>query len=725
MRNKGKTKKNETNLIEKKVMEAFSTGDNSKLNYKQIAAKAGIFDKGGREKVKKIIEDFLDKKILLSAGRGKYKINPTYLSKEYTSKNYVTGRLQITSTGSAFLIQDIPDTEDIFIADGNLGNALPNDKVKVLVFPIRRKKGFEGQVVEILERSKRQIVGVIQIKKSIAYFIPDNSSFRRDILIPGRLLKGAKSGDKVVVVITDWVAGTRSPLGEVVYVLGKPGNNDVEMNSILAEYDFPLLFPDEVEAEAGSIPKEIAKEEIKKRRDFRTVPTFTIDPADAKDFDDAISYEILDNGLHRVGVHIADVSYYVKPGSLLDTEAYKRGTSVYLVDRTIPMLPEILSNNLCSLRPNEDKLCYSAVFDLDDRAKVHREWFGRTVINSDRKFSYEEAQEIIEKEQGEMEECILPVHRLAQSLRKERFAHNAINFETEEVRFKLDENGKPIGVYLKVQKEANFLIEEFMLLANRKVAEKIGRKGSKNQDPKTFIYRIHDEPIQEKLNTFKTFVKKLGFEIKTGSRKALASSFNHLFEETKNRGDYDMLTKLSIRLMARAVYSTDNIGHYGLAFPYYTHFTSPIRRYPDLMVHRLLDAYLHQKPSVDKEEYEGYCKHSSKMEQLATDAERASIKYKQAEYLEDKIGQIFDATVSGISKWGVYAELEESKCEGMIPMRKFDDDFYYIDEENYTLVGLHHGNSLRFGDRIKIRVMEVDLVKKQMTFDYIKPPTKQ
>lgn len=706
--------------IEKKIVELFSTGENAKYNYKQVAAKINIFDKEGRETVKKILQDFIDAKILLSVGQGKYKINAKYLSKEFTRKNYVTGKIQITSTGSAYVIQEAKDTEDIFIGDGNLSNALHNDIVKVLVFPTRRKKNPEGQVVEILERSKKQLVGVLRINKGIAYFIPDNPSFRRDILIPGRFLNNAKSGDKVVVVITDWVEGSRSPLGKVVYLLGKPGDNNVEMNAILAEYDFPLAFPEEVEKEAEKISKTISEEEIKRRRDFRNITTFTIDPADAKDFDDAISYEKLDNGLHRIGVHIADVSHYVKRNSRLDQEAYERGTSVYLVDRTIPMLPEALSNNLCSLRPHEDKLCFSAVFDLNDNAKILHEWFGKTVINSDRRFSYEEVQEIIETGKGPLDTVILQVDALAKILRQKRMENNAINFETEEVKFKLDENSKPIGVYLKVQKEANFLIEEFMLLANKRVAEKIGKTNSPKQDVKTFVYRIHDEPIQEKLTTFKNFVKKLGFDIKTGSHKALATSFNQLFSEMKDRSEYNMLTKLSIRLMARAVYSTDNIGHYGLAFPYYTHFTSPIRRYPDLMVHRLLEAYMDGKPSVNKVEYEEYCKHSSQMEQKATEAERTSVKYKQAEYLADKIGQTFDATISGISKWGVYAELEESKCEGMIPMRKFDDDFYYIDEENYTLVGLHHGKSLRFGDKIQVRVMEVDLVKKQMTFDIVR-----
>ena len=717
-----------SNNLGNKIIEVLSRGNaGAKYNYKQIAAKVGVYDKQGRASVQEILQDFLEARILLKAGRGHYKINPKYLSKETTGRNYVIGRLEMKPGGSAFVINDNKsadkaEDEDIYIADGNLGNALHNDMVKVVVFPSRKGKQPEGQVVEIVERSQRQIVGVLHINKGITYFIADNPNFRRDVLIPGRYLKGGHNGDKVVIRIVDWEAGTRSPMGEVIHVLGEPGDNEVEMQAILADNDFPLGFPETVMQEAAVIDSKISEQEIIRRRDFRPILTFTIDPADAKDFDDAISYEKLGNGLHRVGIHIADVSFYVKPDTEIDHEAYLRGTSVYLVDRTIPMLPEVLSNNLCSLRPHEDKLCFSAVFDLDDNAKVHKEWFGHTVINSDRRFNYDEVQDIIEQKQGEMCETILQLHQLAQLLRKKRFDNNAINFETEEVKFKLDENSKPIGVYLKVQKEANFLIEEMMLLANKRVAEKVGKRTAK-QLPRTFVFRVHDEPLSDKLETFKNFVQKLGYELKTSSHKAFTTSMNKMFEEVKGSNEYNMLSKLSIRIMARAVYSTNNIGHYGLAFPYYTHFTSPIRRYPDLMVHRLLDQYLAGKASANKTQYEEYCQHCSLMEQKATDAERKSVKFKQAEYLADKIGQVFNATVSGISKWGVYAELDESKCEGLIPMRSFDDDFYYIDEDNYTLVGLHHGHDIRFGDSIKVRVVEVDLLKKQMTFERVKEKT--
>ncbi len=709
----------------KRIIEALLTGKNEQFNYKQIAAKVGIYDKKGRDEVKEQIDRLTESNLLLKTGRGKYRLNYKKINRKETGRNFMTGRVEMKRSGMAFVIpqNDSEETtdeslsQDVFIADGNLGNALNNDLVKVAVFPTRKGKRPEGQVVEVLERSKKQLVGIVSIKKGIAYFIPDNAYYRRDIIIPARLLRKAHNGEKVVVQIVDWPSGTRSPLGEVKHVLGKPGNNNVEMLSILAENDFPLKFPDNVEEEAAAIPTDIPQEEIARRRDFRGAVTFTIDPSDAKDFDDALSFEKLDNGMFRIGIHIADVSHYVHPGTDLDREAYLRGTSVYLVDRTIPMLPETLCNNLCSLRPDEDKLCYSAVFDMDSDAKVHKEWFGHTVIHSNRRFNYDEAQTIIETGEGDFAGEIGVLNNLAQLLRKRRFENNAVNFETEEVKFNLDENGHPVGVYLKVQKEANWLIEEFMLLANKKVAEKVGRRRSLKKEPDTFVYRIHDKPLDEKLTTFRNFVKKLGFDLKTTSRKAFNKSLNAMLADQKGKADYNMLSKLSIRIMARACYSTDNIGHYGLAFPYYTHFTSPIRRYPDLMVHRLLDRYLAHKEPVKKDEYEEYCKHCSQMEQQATQAERDSVKYKQAEYLADKIGQVFDATVSGISKWGVYAELTESKCEGMIPMRSFDDDFYYIDEENYTLVGLHHGHSLRFGDSIKVKVVAVDLMKKQMDFE--------
>ena len=718
--------------LEQAIVKALSANGNPKYTLRQIAEKVGVFDKKGRAEINEILENFRKAGIVVHIGRGKYKLHSRHLTEQMTGRNYLVGRLKIMSSGTAFVLpeplegpqpekqDEDEDNSDVYVANGHLLNALPGDLVKVVVFPQRGDRHREGEIVEVVERSKKPIVGIASISKKMVFVTPSDNAFRKDFLIPTRQSQHVKNGEKVVISFLEWPAGARNPIGKIEHVLGCPGENDVEMQAILVESEFPLDFSETVKREAEKIDPNITADEIRKRRDFRQVTTFTIDPADAKDFDDALSFEALENGLFRVGIHIADVSHYVKPNSPIDKEAYERGTSVYLVDRTIPMLPEVLCNNLCSLRPHEDKLCFSAVFELDEKGKVHHEWFGKTVINSDRRFNYEEAQNIIETGQGELSAEILQLHKIATALREERMNNNAINFETEEVKFELDEKGKPIGVHLKVSKEANWLIEEFMLLANRKVAEKIGKKTARQKEIKTFVYRVHDEPIADKLDNFRTFAKKLGYDIRTGNRKLLVNSFNQMLEKSKETGEASMLNQLTIRLMARAVYSTKNIGHYGLAFPYYTHFTSPIRRYPDLMVHRLLEAYLKKKPSVNQEEYEHYCVHSSQMEQKATEAERTSVKYKQAEYLADRVGQEFDAVVSGIAKWGVFAEICESKCEGLIPMRKFDDDFYYIDEENYTLVGLHKGFSLRMGDPIRIRVVNVNILKKQMDFELVK-----
>ncbi|HEX2976344.1 MAG TPA: ribonuclease R [Bacteroidales bacterium] len=695
------------------VEDLFLANPQKAFNYRQVSHMLGVGDKVSKDLINSIIESLADSGIIIALNRGKYRYNPELVAEKF-QHTIIEGRVDMKQTGKAYVISKDVD-EDVYIAPNNTGNALHNDTVKVRLFPMRKNHKTEGEIIEILQRFKNQFVGRVQVTGRFAFLIPDEANMPHDIFIPNESLNNAKNGQKAIARIVDWPERSKNPFGEIIQVLGDPGDNDVEMNSILASFEFPLQFSKKTLKEAEKIPVEIPEGEIKKRRDFRQVWTCTIDPPDAKDFDDALSLVKKENGLWEVGVHIADVSYYVHPGSAIDEEAYERGTSVYLVDRTIPMLPEKLSNNVCSLRPNEDKLCYAAVFEMDDNARITNEWYGRTIINSNRRYSYEEVQAMIEGGEGDFKKELLILNGLATKLREERFRKGSIAFTSVEVKFILDEKGKPIDTYIKEQKEANMLIEDFMLLANRSVAEKIGKK--KNEDKeKTFVYRIHDEPNQEKLQKFAEFLGKLGYKMNIGSRKQISKSFNTLFDEIAGKGEEAMIESIAIRTMAKAVYSTFNIGHYGLAFPFYTHFTSPIRRYPDLMVHRLFDGYLHGKPSADREEYEEYCTHSSDMERKAAEAERASVKYKQAEYLQDKIGQSFKGLISGVSKWGIYVELEGNKCEGMISMRDMDDDFYYLDEDSYRVVGQHRGREFRLGDPIEIKVKKVDLQKKQMDF---------
>lgn len=673
----------------------------------------GITDKVSKELVNRIIDSLENSGIIISLNRGKYKYNPELVAEKY-QHTIIEGKVDMKQTGKAYVITKEVD-DDIYIAPNNTGHALHGDSVKVRLFPMRKNHKLEGEIIEVLQRFRNQFVGKIQITGKFAFLIPDEANMPFDIFIPNESLNGGKNGNKAIAKIVDWPDRSKNPFGEIIHVLGSPGNNDVEMNSILASFEFPLQFNKLTLKEAEKIPVEIPEEEIKKRRDFRNIWTCTIDPPDAKDFDDALSLIKKDNGLWEVGVHIADVSYYVKPDTAIDEEAYDRGTSVYLVDRTIPMLPEKLSNQVCSLRPDEDKLCFSAVFDMDDKGNIHSDWYGKTIIRSNRRYNYEEVQKMIEGEEGDFREELMILNNLATKLREERFRKGSIAFKSQEVKFILDETGKPIDTYIKEQKESNMLIEDFMLLANRSVAEKIGRKKG-DKEPNTFVYRIHDEPNQEKLAKFAEFLTKLGYKMNIGSRKQISKSFNTLFNEIAGKGEEAMIEAIAVRTMAKAVYSTFNIGHYGLAFPYYTHFTSPIRRYPDLMVHRLLDAYMHGASSADRDEFEEYCTHSSDMERKAAEAERASVKYKQAEYLQDKIGQSFKGLISGVSKWGIYVELEGNKCEGMISMRNMDDDFYYLDEDSYKVIGQHKGKEYRLGDPITIKVQSVDLQKKQMDF---------
>jgi ribonuclease R len=695
------------------VLEVFTTNPYRALNFRQVSSQLGVSDKASKELIKTILEDLKKKDTIVELNRGKFQLNQEKMM-DLIPKNFVTGSVDMKQTGKAYIITPDLD-EDVFIAYNNTGRALHGDKVKVHLFPKRKGRKIEGQIVEIISRARTVFVGTISISGKMGFLVPDDVTIPMDIMILPENLKGAKSGQKAVVKMTDWPEHAKNPMGEVTEVLGKPGDNEVEMKSILVNHNFPLSFPKAAEKEASQIKEIISNEEIKNRRDFRDVFTITIDPEDAKDFDDAISLRKDKDGIWEVGIHIADVSHYVKPGSAINDEGYDRGTSIYLVDRVIPMLPEKLSNMVCSLRPNEDKLCFSAVFMMNENAEVLEEWFGKTIINSNRRYNYEEVQAMIEGGNGDYKDELLFLNGLAQKLRTERFKGGAINFHSVEVKFKLDENGKPLSTYIKENKEANWLIEEFMLLANRRVAEFIGKKKG-NRKPKTFVYRVHDEPNPEKLNRFTEFISKLGYSMKTGSRKSMAHSFNRLFEQISGKGEENMIEAIAIRTMAKAEYSTQNIGHYGLDFRHYTHFTSPIRRYPDLMAHRLLERYLAGKPSVSEEEYEPMCQHSSEMEKRAEQAERDSVKYKQAEFMMDKIGQEFYGLVSGVSKWGIFVEIEGNKCEGMVSLKYMNDDFYYLDEDNYRVVGQRYGQEYKLGDRVKIRVRKVDLQKKQMDF---------
>jgi len=708
---KQKVKKNKSKSLNKKALSnlvfgVFSNNPEITFNYKQLAKILNIRDLTNKQLLVKVLQDMADSEVIKELRRGKYKLQST--------GGYIVGTVDLTASGAGYIITDELE-QDVFVTQQNLNHALNGDKVKVYLYARKKKSRPEGEVVDILERSQKQLVGVIEVSKNYAFLVSNSRQMPHDLFIPLGKLNGAKNGDKVVARITEWPAKFKNPFGEVLEVLGAPGENDVEMHAILAEFDLPTSFPKSVDKAAEKVKDEITAEEIAQRRDMRQSTTFTIDPDDAKDFDDALSIELREDGKWEIGVHIADVTHYVKPDSTIDKEGLERATSVYLVDRVVPMLPERLSNFICSLRPDEEKLTFSAVFVMDEEGQVYDTWLGRTVIKSDKRFTYEDAQAIIDGADGPLKKEVLTLNKIARILRKNRFTKGSIAFDRVEVKFDLDEKGTPLGVKFREHGESNELVEEFMLLANRAVAQYIGNT-PKDKSAKTFVYRIHDKPDIEKLQAFSKFIHRFGHQIQTTDNKSISRSINALLEKVQGSKEQNLIETLAVRSMAKAEYSTNNIGHYGLSFPYYTHFTSPIRRYPDMMVHRLLAEYLEGGRSRSKNKYEEMCQHASLMEKRAENAERASIKYKQVEFLKDKIGQVFDGVISGVTEWGFYVELKENLCEGLVHIRELDDDFYLFDEDEYAIIGRRTKKRYQLGDPVKVIIGRADLEKRQLDF---------
>ena len=718
--------------LTKNIFKILNEDANQSYNYKQIASKIGISDTDGKTQILKKLAELTATKKIKETDRGKFTINQ--------DRKYHIGTLDLTTNSNGYFICD--DFEnDIFIPSINLNKALHKDTVKVYTYNKRGSKKLEADVVEVLERAKTEFVGVLQLNKNFGFVIPDDNKMYADLFISQNKINGAEDGDKVVATLTDWPSNSKNPFGKITQVLGKPGDHNTEMHSILVEYGLPYEFPKEVEAEAENLPIEITKEEIAKRRDMRSDLTFTIDPKDAKDFDDALSFTKLENGNYEIGIHIADVSHYLQEKTILDDEAYDRATSVYLVDRVVPMLPEMLSNGVCSLRPNEEKLTFSAVFEINEKAQIVKKWFGRTVTYSDQRFTYEEAQAIIEncnlsklkeytmpidisiidKEYNvskEIVEATLKLDELAKKMRKKRMQAGAISFNRVEVKFNLDEEANPVGVFFKEAKDANKLIEEFMLLANRKVAEFIGQEKGK-PSKKTFIYRVHDEPNIDKLNALQGIVSKFGYSLNTETKETISQSLNKLLSDVHGKAESNMVETLAIRTMSKAEYTTQNIGHYGLAFDYYSHFTSPIRRYPDVMTHRLLQYYLDGGKSPKAEVYEEKCKHSSQMEELASKAERDSIKYTQVKYMQDHKDMEFEGVISGVTEWGIYVEIKENKCEGMVRIRDIKSDYFIFDEKQYAIIGQSTKQVYQLGDDVVVKVKKTDLERKHLDFNLI------